>query len=90
MAKTPKPPAAGSVIDGEAEEVKPAAKKRTSPVVFFQQVLAEGRKVTWTTWKETWVSTIMVMIMMVILAIFFLTVDSILRFAVSLLLSVNR
>ncbi len=89
MAKQPKAPKAGSVIEGAAEEVK-APKKRTNPVQFFQQIIAEGRKVTWTTRNETVVSTIMVLIMVVIMSIFFLIVDSALRFAVSLLLSVNR
>jgi preprotein translocase subunit SecE len=89
MAKQPKAPAGGSVIEGAAEEVK-TPKKRTNPAQFFQQVIAEGRKVTWTTRNETLVSTIMVLIMVVIMSIFFLIVDSALRFAVSLLLSVNR
>ncbi|MBY0420780.1 MAG: preprotein translocase subunit SecE [Parvularculaceae bacterium] len=87
MAKTPKPPA--TTIEGEGEEVKPA-KKRTSPAQFVQQVLAEGRKVTWTSWRETRVSTIMVLIMIVLMAVFFLAVDWVLRTAVAWLLSVNR
>lgn len=89
MAKQPKGPQPGSVIEGAAEEVK-TPKKRTNPIQFFQQVIAEGRKVTWTTRNETLVSTVMVLIMVTIMAIFFLIVDSALRFAVSLLLSVNR
>ncbi|MFN0025075.1 MAG: preprotein translocase subunit SecE [Parvularculaceae bacterium] len=67
-------------IEGVAEEVK--KKKTTSPLEFFQQVRTEGEKVTWTTWKETRVSTIMVFIMVVVMAIFFLLVDQTLRFAV--------
>ena len=89
MAKPPKAPAPGAVIEGAAQEVK-APRKRFNPVQFFQQVLAEGRKVTWTTRNETLVSTVMVLIMVTLMAIFFLIVDSALRFAVSLLLSVNR
>lgn len=89
MAKQPKAPTAGAVIEGAAEDVK-APKKRTNPVQFFQQVLAEGRKVTWTTRNETLVSTVMVLIMVVIMSIFFLIVDSALRLVISLLLSVNK
>lgn len=89
MAKPPKTPASGPTIEGAAEEAK-TPKKRTNPVQFIQQVIAEGRKVTWTTRNETFVSTIMVLIMVTVMAIFFLIVDSALRFGVSLLLSVNR
>lgn len=59
-----------------------ATKKRVSPVKFLSQVRQEGRKVTWTPWKETAVTTVMVFIMVVIMAIFFFITD----FAVSSLL----
>lgn len=75
--KTPKKP---ETIDGEAEEVK--KKKSVSPLEFLTQVRAEGEKVTWTTWKETQVSTVMVFIMVIVMAIFFLIVDQGLRFVV--------
>ncbi len=58
------------------------AKKKVGPIKFLTQVRQEGRKVTWTTWKETVVTTIMVFIMVVIMAIFFFVTD----FAVSSLL----
>ena len=51
--------AAGATIEGVAEEVK--KKKRVSPIEFLRQVRAEAEKVTWTTWSETWVSTLMVL-----------------------------
>ncbi len=35
----------------------------------------EARKVTWTPWKETWITSVMVGIMVVITAIFFSVVD---------------
>jgi preprotein translocase subunit SecE len=75
--KAPRKPA---TIDGAAEEVK--KKKRVSPTEFMAQVRAEAEKVTWTTWKETQVSTVMVFIMVILMAIFFLLVDQTLRFAV--------
>jgi preprotein translocase subunit SecE len=73
-------PAAGVTIDGEAEEVK--KKKRTHPVEFLKQVRAEAEKVTWTTWNETRISTFMVLIMVVVMAVFFLIVDQGIRFGV--------
>lgn len=70
----------GVTIEGAAEEVK--KKKRTGAFEFLKQVRAEGEKVTWTTWKETWVSTLMVLAMVVMMAIFFLVVDQGIRFGV--------
>ena len=75
--KAPKKP---ETIEGSAEEVK--KKKSVSPMEFLTQVRAEAEKVTWTPWKETQVSTVMVFIMVIVMAIFFLLVDQTLRFAV--------
>jgi len=61
-------------------------KKRTNLAQFFREVRQEVRKVTWPTWKETQVSTVMVFIMIGIMAVFFLTVDGILRFGIEMLL----
>ncbi|MEZ5922390.1 MAG: preprotein translocase subunit SecE [Parvularculaceae bacterium] len=70
----------GQTIEGRADEVK--KKKGVSPYTFLLQVRTEAEKVTWTSWKETWISTLMVLAMVVIMAIFFLLVDQTLRFAV--------
>lgn len=83
MAKHRKP---GATIEGSAEEVK-KTKKRTSAIDFLRQVVAEGRKVTWTTRNETIISTIMVLIMVAIMSVFFLVVDQLLRFGVTWVLS---
>ena len=50
-------------------------KKRTSPAQFWQEVRAEARKITWPSWKETWITSVMVLIMVAITAVFFLVVD---------------
>ncbi len=71
---------AAETIEGSAEEVK--KKKRVSPMEFLMQVRSEAEKVSWTSWKETRISTIMVFIMVIVMAIFFLIVDQTLRFAV--------
>lgn len=86
MAKNKKPGGA-PVIEGKADEVK--KKKKTSPLEFLQQVRNEGSKVTWTSRNETMVSTIMVLIMVVIMAIFFFLVDQSLRFGVCNLLPIQ-
>ena len=79
--------AAGATIEGVAEEVK--KKKRVSPIEFLRQVRAEAEKVTWTTWSETWVSTLMVLAMVVIMAIFFLVVDQTVKFGVCTILPID-
>ena len=43
---------------------------RTSPTEFVQQVRQETRKVTWPSWKETYTTTTMVFIMVVIVSVF--------------------
>jgi protein translocase subunit secE/sec61 gamma len=51
--------------------------KKTSPGEFVRQVRTEASKVVWPSRQETVTTSIMVFILMTILAIFFLTVDSI-------------
>jgi preprotein translocase subunit SecE len=63
---------------------------RTNPFEFIQQVRAETAKVTWPTRNETVVTTIMVVIMAVLTAIFFFLADQILSWGVSLLLGLGR
>ncbi len=62
---------------------------KTSPGEFIRQVRQETAKVTWPTRKETSVTTVMVFIMVVIAAIFFLLVDQVLSFGVKLLLGLG-
>ena len=59
----------------------PAPKKKTSPGQFFSQVRAEGRKITWPSRKETWITSVMVFIMVLIASIFFWIVDTGLGYA---------
>lgn len=63
------------------------AKTRTSPGEFARQVRTEGSKVVWPSRQETVTTAIFVGIMMVVLAVFFLGVDSLFGEAVTLLLS---
>jgi len=61
-------------------------KKKTNPLLFLREVRAEARKITWTSRKETWITSVMVLIMVTIAAVFFLIVDWILGAAVAQLL----
>jgi preprotein translocase subunit SecE len=64
-------------------------RRRGGPFRFFGEVRAEGRKVTWATRQEVIVSTIMVLIMGVLAAIFFYLVDMFLRWIVGLILGLS-
>lgn len=57
-----------------------------NPFEFIQDVRTEAGKVTWPTRRETGVTTAMVLIMVVLAAIFFVAVDEVIHFAVSLIL----
>ena len=50
-------------------------KKKTNLFVFLSEVRQEGRKITWPSFKETWITSVMVLIMVVIATIFFGLVD---------------
>jgi preprotein translocase subunit SecE len=57
-----------------------------NPLTFIQEVRQEVSKVTWPTWKEVWITTVMVLIMVTLTSIFFLIADQIIGYAVSLIL----
>jgi len=71
-AATAQPAIAGAAVAADAPSTK---KPRVSPVQFFSQVRAEGRKITWPSRKETWITSVMVFIMVAIATVFFFVVD---------------
>lgn len=76
-AKLQAAPAGGQTVSVDT----PAPKKKTSPAQFFSQVRAESRKIVWPSRKETWITSVMVFIMVIIAAAFFWIVDTGLSFA---------
>src|SRR3546814_2406673 len=56
---------------------------------FMRQVRQETSKVTWPTRKETTITTVMVFIMVVLAAIFFLLTDQIISWLVKLILGLG-
>ncbi len=46
-----------------------------NPITFMQEVRQEVSKVTWPTWKEVWITTVMALIMVAAASVFFLLVD---------------
>lgn len=61
---------------------------RTNPLQFIQQVRAETAKIVWPTRRETMLTTVMVMIMATIFAIFFFLVDLLIRFGLETILDI--
>ena len=62
---------------------------KISPAQFIQEVRQETSKVTWPTRKETTISTVMVFVMVIVSAIFFMIVDKALQFGVKFVLGVG-
>ena len=65
-------------------------KKRTSPTQFFREVRAEGRKITWTSRRETWITSVMVAIMVVLAAVFLSLIDLIIGSGMALILRLTN
>lgn len=57
-----------------------------NPAQFIAQVRAEGAKVVWPTRKETGLTTIMVFVMALLMALFFMLVDWVLGLGIEALL----
>ena len=73
---------AGQTIAVEATEPK----KKTSPAQFFSQVRAEGRKIVWPSRKETWITSVMVAIMVLLAAAFFWIVNTLISLGITQIL----
>jgi preprotein translocase subunit SecE len=71
--------------DAGGDDSAPPA-RRVGVVEFFQQVRREAKKVTWPSWKETWLTTMMVFIMVGLTMVFFFVVDTVLAYGERLLI----
>jgi preprotein translocase subunit SecE len=60
------------------------------PGEFIQEVRQEVAKVTWPTWKEVWVTSVMVILMIVLASLFFLVADQLIGFVVKLVLGLGN
>jgi preprotein translocase subunit SecE len=63
-----------------------APKKPFNPARFINEVRAEARKITWTSRQETWITSVMVFIMVLLTALFFVIVDTLLGHGMQFLL----
>ncbi len=60
--------------------VAKAPKKPFNPTKFFKEVQIEAKRITWTTRKEVWITTVMVLLMVVLAGVFFFVVDGAMGF----------
>lgn len=68
----------------------PSPKKKTSLPQFISEVRAEARKIVWPSRKETWITSVMVFIMVAIAAAFFWIVDAGLTLGSQFILGIGR
>jgi len=61
-----------------------------NPVEFIQEVRQEVSKVTWPTWKEVWITTLMVLLMVALASVFFLITDQTIGWLVQQVLGGSR
>ena len=62
---------------------------KTNPFTFLQQVRSETSKVTWPSRRETMISTIMVLVMVFVAALFFVAADQLIGWVIGLILNVG-
>ena len=84
--RSPKPEAEGSSPSAPANL---SLQIMRNPIKFIQEVKQEAFKVTWPTWKETLQGALMVFVMAVVMSLFFLLLDQVLKFFLELLLKVS-
>jgi preprotein translocase subunit SecE len=61
-----------------------------NPFTFVEEVRQEVSKVTWPTWKEVWITTAMVLVMVALTSMFFLFTDMIISNIVQFILRLGR
>jgi preprotein translocase subunit SecE len=82
----PRTPLKATAVAAGGVPVAQAPKKPFNPAQFLREVDVERRKVTWTSWKETWITSVMVGMLVLATAAFFFGADALLSVAESFLL----
>ncbi|MDM9645141.1 preprotein translocase subunit SecE [Rhizobium sp. S163] len=63
---------------------------KSNPLMFLQQVRTETLKVTWPSRRETMISTIMVLVMVVFAALFFFAADQLIGWLLGFVLNIGN
>ena len=85
--RSPKPEAEGSSPSAPANKL--IERNMKNPIKFIQEVKQEAFKVSWPTTKETLQGALMVFAMAVVMSLFFLLLDQLLKFFLEILLKVS-
>ena len=64
-------------------------KKKTSPALFVRQVRQELQKVTWSGRKEVFVSSAIVILLIILFSLFFLLTDQIWSFSIKKIIQIG-
>jgi preprotein translocase subunit SecE len=70
---------------GDGKDVPAPVRRRGGLISLYGETVREMKKVTWPTWKETYLTTFMVFVMVTLTVIFFFFVDYILAMGEKLL-----
>lgn len=74
-------------VKGAGTKAEAKGPEKVSPIKFIAQTRQEARKVTWTSWRETLTTTIMVLIMVLLMGAFFFVVDGAFSYITKFVLS---
>ena len=61
-----------------------------NPFQFVDEVRQEVARVSWPTWKEVWITTVMVLFMIALASVFFLVTDQVIAWAISHILGFGQ
>ena len=61
-----------------------------NPIEFVQEVRAEVAKVAWPTWKEVWITTLAVLVVVTMASLFFVAADQFLGATIRFILGLGR
>jgi len=61
--------------------------KKISPALFVRQVRQELSKVTWPTRRDTLISSMVVIVLIIVFSLFFLLTDQVLSFSIKKIIS---
>ncbi|WP_112803989.1 preprotein translocase subunit SecE [Rhizobium sp. SYY.PMSO] len=63
---------------------------KTNPLAFLQQVRSETSKITWPSRRETMISTVMVLVMVIFASLFFFAADQLIGWILSYVLNTGN
>ena len=63
--------------------------KKTSPALFVRQVRQELQKVTWPTRRDTFISSLIVILLIVLFSLFFLLSDQVWSFSIKKIIEIG-